>query len=97
MLATTYIENTLVFMFNTSLETSQFPGSWKNARITPDFTEGDKIERSNYRPNSALPVISRLFEKLGFNQLYEYLVRNKLIHSGQSGFLKFHPTLTCLL
>ena len=96
-LATPYIENSLVFMFNTSLETSQFPDSWKNARITPIFKEGDRAERSNYRPISVLPVISRLFEKLVFNQLYEYLVKNKLIHPGQSGFLKLHSTLTCLL
>ena len=96
-LATPYIENTLVFMFNTSLETSQFPDCWKNARITPIFKEGDRAERSNYRPISVLPVISRLFEKLVFNQLYEYLVKNKLIHPGQSGFLKLHSTLTCLL
>ena len=96
-LATPYIENALVFIFNTSLETSQFPDCWKNARITPIFKEGDRAERSNYRPISVLPVISRLFEKLVFNQLYEYLVKNKLIHPGQSGFLKLHSTLTCLL
>ena len=96
-LATPYIENALVFMFNTSLETSQFPDCWKNSRITPFFKEGDRAEKSNYRPISVLPVISRLFEKLAFNQLYEYLVKNKLIHPGQSGFLKLHSTLTCLL
>ena len=96
-LATPYIENSLVFMFNTSLETSQFPDSWKNARITPIFKDGDRAEKSNYRPISVLPVISRLFEKLVFNQLHQYLVRYNLIHPGQSGFLKLHSTLTCLL
>ena len=49
-LATPHIENSLVFMFNTSLETSQFPDSWKNARITPVFKDGDRAEKSNYRP-----------------------------------------------
>ena len=96
-LATPYIENSLVFMFNTSLETSQFPDSWKNARITPILKDGDRAEKSNYRPISVLPVISRLFENLVFNQLYQYLVRYNLIHPGQSGFLKLHSTLTCLL
>ena len=96
-LATPYIENSLVFMFNTSLETSQFPDSWKNARITPIFKDGDRAEKSNYRPISVLPVISRLFEKLLFNQLHQYLVKYSLIHPGQSGFLKLHSTLTCLL
>ena len=66
-LATHYIENSLVFMFNTSLETSQFPDSWKNARITPILKDWDRAEKSNYRPISVLPVISRLFEKLVFN------------------------------
>ena len=96
-LATPYIENSLVFMFDISLETSQFPDSWKNARITPIFKDGDRAEKSNYRPISVLPVISRLFEKLVFNQLHQYLVKYNLIHPGQSGFLKLHSTLTCLL
>ena len=96
-LAIPYIYNALVFMFNTSLETSQFPDSWENAGITPIFKEGDRAERSNYCPISVLPIISRLFEKLVFSQLYEYLIRNKPIHPGQSGFLKLHSTLTCLL
>ena len=43
------------------------------------------------------PSFQGSLKKLVFNQLNEYLVRNKLIHPGQSGFLKQHPTLTCLL
>ena len=54
-LAAPYVESALVFMFNTSLETSQFSDSWKNLRITPIFKEGDKTERSNYSPTSVLP------------------------------------------
>ena len=84
-LATPCIENSLVFMFNTSLETSQFPDSWKNARITPIFMDSDRAENSSYHPISVLPVNSRLFEKLVFNQLHQYLVRFNLIHPGQSG------------
>ena len=48
----------------TKQASSQFPDSWKVARVTPIFKDGDKIEKSNYRPISFLPVISRLFEKL---------------------------------
>ena len=96
-LALPYIENSLAFLFNTSIETSQFPDSWKVARITPIFKEGDKTEKSNYRPISVLPVISKLFEKLVFNQLYHYMKENSLFTSDQSGFLRLHSTLTCLL
>ena len=56
-LALPYIENSLAFLFNTSIETSQFPDSWKVARITPIFKDGDRTVKSNYRPISALPVI----------------------------------------
>ena len=96
-LALPYIENSLAFLFNTSIETSQFPDSWKVARITPIFKEGDKTEKFNYRPISVLPVISKLFEKLVFNQLYHYMKDNSLFTSDQSGFLWLHSTLTFLL
>ena len=79
------------------MTSSQFPDSWKVARITPIFKEGDKTEKSNYRLISVLPVISKLFEKLVFNQLYHYMKENSLFTSDQSGFLRLHSTLTCLL
>ena len=75
-LALPCIENSLAFLFNTSIETSQLPDSWKVARITPIFKDGDKTEKSNYRPISVLSVISKLFEKLVFNQLYQYMKEN---------------------
>ena len=41
-LALLFIENSLAFLFNTSIETSRFPDSWKVARVTPIFKDGDK-------------------------------------------------------
>ena len=81
----------------TSLVTSQFPDSWKLARVTPIFKEGDKTEKSNYRPISVLPVISRLFERLVANQLYEHMNDNGYFSLEQSGFLCLYSTVTCLL
>ena len=96
-LAMPFIEDSLVYIFNTSLETSQFPDPWKIARVSPIFKDGDKTEKSNYRPISVLPVVSRLFEKLVFSQLYRYLNDNCFINSKQSGFRELHSTVTCLL
>ena len=87
----------LAYLFNTSLETSQFPDPWKIARVSPIFKDGDKTEKSNYRSISVPPVVSRLFEKLVFNQLYQYLNDNCFINSNQSGFRELHSTVTCLL
>ena len=84
-------------MFNTSIETIHFSDSWKVARVTPIFKEGDQAEKSNHRPISALTVISRLLEKLATNQLCQYMNDNGHCSHGQSGFLRLHSTVTCLL
>ena len=80
-----FIEDCLVYLFNTSLAKSQLPDPWKLARVSPIFRDGDKTEQSNHRQTSVLPV-SKLFEKLVFNQLYRYLNDNYFINSNQSGF-----------
>ena len=59
-----YISRILMIAFNTSIERSTFLASWKIARVTPLYKEGEQSEKSNYRLISVLPVLSRLFEKL---------------------------------
>ena len=96
-LALPSFENLLALLFNTSTETSAFPDLWKIARITLILKEGDKADKSNYRPISVLPVIARLFEKLVANQVYHHMVDNNLITSGQSAYRSLHSTVTHLL
>ena len=92
-----YISRILMLIFNTSIETSTFHVSWKIARVTPIYKEGEKSERSNYRPISVLTVLSRLFKKLIYDQLYQYLERGGFLTSNQSGFRALHSSATCLL
>ena len=91
------IVESLCNIFNLSIATGVFPDCWKIARIAPISKSGQFDDRSNYRPISVLPFLSRAFEKLVFNQLYEYLDKNKLIHYKQSGFSSLHSAITCLL
>ena len=56
-----FISGFLAHVFNIAIETSTFPDSWEIASVTPIFKEGEKCERSNYRPISVLPVVARLF------------------------------------
>ena len=58
-IALPYISRILMLIFNTSIETSTFPVSWKTARVTPIYKEGEK---SNCRPISVPPGLCRLFE-----------------------------------
>ena len=80
-----------------SIESGILPDSWKLARVTPIFKNGSTKNRSNYRPISVLPVLSRLFEKLIYDQLYEYLDSNKHLFKDQYGFRNMHSVVSCLL
>ena len=91
------ISESLCDIFNLSTATGCFPDSWKIARVAPIFKSGQPDDRSNYRPISVLPVLARVFEKLIYNQLYDYLDKNKHLFLNQSGFRALHSTVTCLL
>ena len=65
-------------IFNTSISEGLFPNNWKVARVAPIYKEGPAEDRSNYRPISVLPVVSRLFEKTAFDQLNDYFDDNKV-------------------
>ena len=84
-------------IFNLSIVTGIFPDRWKIARVAPIFKSGQSDDRSNYRPILVLPFLTRIFEKLVFNQLYDYLDKNKLIYYKQSGFRSLPSAVTCLL
>ena len=84
-------------LFNLSLSLGLFPDCWKIARVAPVFKDGPADESSNYRPISVLPVVSRLFEKLIYDQLYHYLDSNKLTFGKQSAYRQLHSVLPYLL
>jgi hypothetical protein len=65
--------------------------------VTPIYKEGDKNECGNYRPISVIPAISKILEKLVYDQLLNFLNGNKIITKRQSGFRKYHSTETASL
>ena len=76
----------LRLIFTNILRTSNFPILWKLANVTPVFKKDDKQLIKNYRPISLLPLLSKIFEKIVFNKVYEHLTKNNLITHNQSGF-----------
>ena len=61
--------------------------------IIPLFKEkGEPTEFGNYRPISLLNVISKIFERVVYNQLYEYFTLNNLFYNSQYGFRTKHST-----
>ena len=61
------ISDSLCDILNLPLSSAVLPDSWKVARLAPIFKEGPSCERSNYRPISVLPAVSRLHEKLVYD------------------------------
>ena len=58
----------------------------------PIFKKNDKHTFENYRPISILPSISKIFEKIVFNQLFTYFSENNYLDSNQYGFRNLHST-----
>ena len=48
-------------------------------------------------PISIIPVVAKVFERILYNQFYEYLTENNLISCNQSRFRSLHSTATALL
>ena len=84
-------------MFQNILISAIYPDMWKLANVIPIFKKGDKQLIKNYRPISLLPICGKSFEKIIFNNLYNYLNGNNLITKNQSGFRPRHSTTNQLL
>lgn len=88
----TIIAPSLTVIINQSLCTGIFPNKLKIAKVIPLYKKNDDSQIENYRPISLLSSISKLFERVVFNQLYRYMNENKLLFSSQYGFRKDHST-----
>ena len=96
-MAASIVAPSLTSIFSKSILTGIYPNDWKAAKVTPLFKKGLKSDPNNYRPISVIPVVSKVLEKIVYNQLYHYLDDNKLLLGCQSGFRSLHSTLTALL
>ena len=56
--------------FNDSLSCSTFPTCIKYAEVTPIHKKDDKTDKENYRPISILFNLSKVYERLMYNQIY---------------------------
>ena len=62
------------------------------AKILPIYKKDDESLFSNYRPISILPAISKVIEKVIYNQLYSFFSQHKLLNESQYGFRAEHST-----
>ena len=71
-IAADVVAPSLTCIFNQSLLTGIYPSDWKLAKVTPIFKNGSKCDLNNYRPISVIPAVAKIFEKIIYDQLYNY-------------------------
>ena len=86
------ISQSLTIIINQMLTTGIFPDAFKLSKVIPLFKKGDSCLLVNYRPISLLPTISKVFERVIHDQMYEYFNRFNLLAEQQYGFRKQHST-----
>ena len=58
----------------------------KKAYVVPIHKKGNKQTLKDYRPMSLLPICSKIFERLLYNEMFGFFLDKDLISANQSGF-----------
>lgn len=91
------ISEPLAFVFNKCSSEGYFAQSLKISKIIPVYKKGDKSLPHNYRPISIIPIFSKIFESLMYNQLSNFFESQNLLSEGQHGFRRGKSTTSAVL
>lgn len=91
-----FIDPYITHIINICLEMCIFPDQWKTALVIPYPKNDSPTDLSDFRPVSVLPVLSKILERVAYNQIWEYVNQNNILHEMQSGFRKGHSTSSAL-
>ena len=64
----------------------------KTAKVIPLHKGDSVLVVSNYRPISILPILSKIFERLMYNRLIEFIDTQNILVQNQFGFQKNKST-----
>ena len=90
------VSKSLTIIINQIITTGIFPDAFKVSKVMPIFKKGDCSLMSNYRPISLLPTVSKIFERVIHDQMYEYFNKFNLLAEQQYGFRKTTQQSTLL-
>ena len=82
-------------IFQQCVNQSLIPSEWKIHKIIPIFKSGDKSSVKNCRPISLLCCISKVLERLVYNNIYDSI--SSQISTNQFGFVRNRSTVQQLL
>lgn len=91
-----YLDPYITHIVNVCLENNYFPEAWKTSVIHPLPKTKSPESYADLRPISLLPILSKILEKVIYEQLIMYCNENHILPITQSGFRKSHSTATAL-
>ena len=97
ILCTPHIIPHLKNIINSCIDKSYFPKVWKIAKIGPLPKTAEIKNYSQLRPISVLPTISKIFERVLYDQIYKFVETENILPYTQSGFRKRYSCTTALL
>ena len=92
-----FICTPLTYISNLSLQEGAFPDELKIANVIPLFTCDDPELFDNYWPVFVLCSLPKVFERIMYNRLRNFLYEYKILFSYQFGFRKSHSTYMALM
>ena len=82
-------------LINYLICTRSWRTEWKCSNITPALKKAEDIYKGNYRPISILTTLSKVYEKVLYDQMYGEFCY--FLSTNLSSFLKNHSCCTALL
>ena len=95
--ASPYMARLVTVLINKCIESSSVPFQWKQAIVTPVPKCKQCTSLSQFRPISVLPVLSKVLERVLYNQILSHLIKYDLLCPHQSGFRLGYSTQDVLL
>ena len=84
-------------LINKCIESSLVPLQWKQAIITPVPKCKQCTSLTHFQPISVLPTLSKILERVLYNQIQSHIVRYDILCVHQSGFRPGYSTQDVLL
>ena len=94
---TDLISPILANLINISVTSGYFPTFMKTARVVPIYKSGFRNNKTNYRPISTLPFLSKVYERLMHNRLMDFCVIYNVLYDDQYAFRHSRSTTDAIL